>query len=393
MQRIALYSHDAVGLGHLRRNLAIARALADDGRRSILLITGAREAAAFHVPRGVDVLTLPAYAKAGAGQYVPRSLGTSKARLASLRAGTIAAALDAFDPAALIADKHPLGLEGELEPALEHLAAAGARLVLGMRDVLDDARTARREWDAIGGASTVRDVYDDVWVYGDPRVYDPVREARLGPDVAAKARYTGYLGARPGATAQADHRRANGEDELPDGRLAVCLVGGGEDGYPLASAFADAPLPPGMTGVVVAGPFMPTAERRSLHLRVGPRLRVLDFVAEPAPLLERAESVVSMGGYNTVCELLALGKRALIVPRVAPRREQLVRARRLAARGVVDMLHPESADPAALARWLASAPSASPRPRGAVDLGGLRRIPRLLDRSREASKAGALDAA
>ena len=49
-----------------------------------------------------------------------------------------------------------------------------------------------------------------------------------------------------------------------------------------------------------------------------------------------------MGGYNTSCEILACGRRALIVPRIIPRREQLIRAQRLSELGAVDVLHPQA---------------------------------------------------
>ena len=48
-----------------------------------------------------------------------------------------------------------------------------------------------------------------------------------------------------------------------------------------------------------------------------------------------------MGGYNTYCEILSFDKPALIVPRVRPREEQLIRARRAAELGLVEMLLPE----------------------------------------------------
>src|SRR3712207_9415316 len=69
---------------------------------------------------------------------------------------------------------------------------------------------------------------------------------------------------------------------------------------------------------------------------------VLEFVPEPALLLARADFVVAMGGYNTVCEALSFEKRALIVPRVTPRREQMVRAERLRDRGLIDVLDRKS---------------------------------------------------
>src|SRR5437016_7118415 len=49
--------------------------------------------------------------------------------------------------------------------------------------------------------------------------------------------------------------------------------------------------------------------------------------------------VVSMGGYNAVCEVLSAERPTVIVPRVRPRKEQLLRAQALQRRGVARMIH------------------------------------------------------
>ena len=373
--RIALYSHDALGLGHLRRNLVIAGALGQIEGVSTLLVTGCREASAFPAPEGVDYLSLPGFAKDPGGGYGPRFLRISNERLTRLRATTMCAALEAFAPDALIVDKHPLGLFGELEPALDRLAEMGTRCVLGLRDVLDQPEKVRAEWAGDDAERAVRERYDSVWVYGDPRVYDLVRECGLGDTVAERAHYTGYLGA--GRVTAADH----GDDpevELPDGRVALCLVGGGQDGFSVAEAFASAAMPDDTHGVVVTGPLMPAAQREALRRRAGASVQVVDFLPNPAPLIDRADAVVAMGGYNTVCELLAKGKRSLIVPRVAPRAEQLIRARRLERRGHVDVLHPSRACASSIGGWLERPSRAPRRTRGPIDLDGLQRLPGLL---------------
>jgi predicted glycosyltransferase len=60
-----------------------------------------------------------------------------------------------------------------------------------------------------------------------------------------------------------------------------------------------------------------------------------------------------MGGYNTVCEILSFDKPALIVPRIVPREEQLIRASRASELGLFDMLLPEDAeDPKKMAQAL-----------------------------------------
>jgi predicted glycosyltransferase len=382
--RLALYSHDTMGLGHLRRNLLIAQALADSELGAdILLISGAREANAYPLPDGVDCLSLPAICKGGDGRYRARSLDISLRELVTLRATTIRAALEAFRPDALIVDKVPRGAAGELEPALAQLRArGGTRCVLGLRDVLDDPATVRREWGRAGNEEAIREYYHAVWVYGDPAVYDPVREYRFPPDIAAKVRYAGYLD----QGTRLESSGVDGAGSLPPDAawtdpFVLCVVGGGQDGARLAEAFAQAELPPGTSGVIVTGPFMPGETQRRLRrlAEAHPRLHVLGFVVEPTRLICCADRVIAMGGYNTICEVLSFEKRALIVPRVRPRLEQWVRGERLRDLGLIDLLHPDDLSPAVLSCWLADAPTSPPRARHRIDLNGLAQLPRLLE--------------
>jgi predicted glycosyltransferase len=88
---------------------------------------------------------------------------------------------------------------------------------------------------------------------------------------------------------------------------------------------------------------------------------------------------VTMGGYNSVCEVLSLEKRALIVPRVTPRREQLIRAERLRDLGVVDVLHPDDATADALETWMAAAGTKRPSTLECIDFNGLSRLPMLVE--------------
>ncbi|MFQ5612163.1 MAG: glycosyltransferase family protein [Anaerolineae bacterium] len=392
-RRIALYSHDTQGLGHIRRNLAIAQALIEaDPDTVILMVAGAREANAFVLPPGVDCLTLPALSKNGNGRYGPRSLRVSLKGLIALRSNIIRAALESFKPDVLLVDKVPVGAFGELRESLEYLRNRGrTRCVLGLREILDDPDTVRQEWHLAGNEAAIRAYYDAVWVYGDPRVYDPVREYQLSGAVAAKVRYTGYLD----RYSRSDLHPAGGLDslaglDLPPGRLALCLVGGGQDGYRLADAFLGADLPPGANGLVVTGPFMPSEARQALQDRIAdqPRRRLLEFVGEPEHLLRMADSVIAMGGYNTICELLSLEKRALIVPRVTPRQEQLIRAERLRDLELLDMLHPADLSSQALTAWLAGNASKGVKVQDRIDLHGLVRLPALLDEVLARSRHG-----
>ena len=65
-----------------------------------------------------------------------------------------------------------------------------------------------------------------------------------------------------------------------------------------------------------------------------------------------ARAVIAMAGYNTVAELVRAGKPSLLVPRVRPSEEQLVRATALARAGSVMMLHPAELTPPRLRSML-----------------------------------------
>jgi predicted glycosyltransferase len=381
---VALYSHDAMGLGHMRRNLLIAQTLAcEPVNANVLVISGACEAAAFPRPPGVDCLTLPALRKEADGSYHPRNLEIGTKELLEVRARTIVAALDAFQPDLLVVDKLPRGLGGELEQSLERLRLQGkTRCVLGLRDILDDPLAVRHEWQRQENFAAIRSYYEAVWVYGDPRVYDAARAYRFPGDVTAITRYTGYLDQRPrlrySEVEEAEHLSRLA---LPPGKLVLCLVGGGQDGERLAQAFALAEMPAQSCGVIVTGPFMPAEAMSRLRLIAAARgdMKVLEFIAEPTLLLRHADAVVAMGGYNTVCEVLSYKVRALIVPRVKPRREQWIRAQRLRKMGALDLLHPDKVGPRLLSEWLAMSPVARPAVREAIDLNGLGQLPKLLD--------------
>ena len=378
--RVAFYSHDTQGLGHVRRNSLLAAALvAAFPEVTVLLVSGAREAAALPMPERTRLVTLPGLAKDVDGRYRPRAAGCSLHDLVAARSGLIEDALAAFAPDLLVVDKVARGAFGELDRALVLLRAAyGTRLVLGLREVLDDVMTTRREWRAEGTAEAVLRHYDQVWVYGDRAVFDPAREYSWPEGVRRRVRYTGYLGhgrdellsARPGAApAVADTVR---------GPFVLGLVGGGQDGGRPARAFAEAAYPAGHAGVLVTGPFLPPAEARRLEALAGsrPDLRVLRFVGDVPALARRAAAAVSMGGYNATCELLSAGCPTLLLPRTRPRREQALRAEHLARRGLVDVVPADRVTARAVSAWLARQTGgrrAGTSPE--IDLDGLRRLP------------------
>lgn len=142
------------------------------------------------------------------------------------------------------------------------------------------------------------------------------------------------------------------------GLYSLCLAGGGQDGTDLGLAFAQASFPAGEVGVLLTGPFCPAPARARAQALAAERadLHLVEFTEDGAWLVEHACRVVGMAGYNSVCEILAYAKPALLVPRETPRREQAIRAGRFAELGLVDVVSYSDLSPASLTRWLASAP-------------------------------------
>jgi predicted glycosyltransferase len=376
-----MYSQGMVGFGHIRRNASIAQALRrSELRPAIAMIAEAWQAGALSLPAGVDCVTLPAVRRDANGVFDSRILEVSDAEVIALRAAVIRSVITAFEPDLLLVDQWPVGAARELIPALWDIRKRGrTRCVLGLRDVLYDPDTVRRVWATPENLDAIREWYDALWIYGDPAIYDAVREYELPEAIVAKTRYTGYIDQRPRLVSM----RASPEsplDRLPAGRFVLCVVGGGHDGAALVEAFSRAELPPGTAGVVVNGPLMGSSARRRARriAQQRPELTLLDFVEDTTPLVERADRVIAMGGYNTVCEVLSFEKHALIVPRVHPEPEQWVRAERMRAAGLLDVLHPNHLTADALSEWLARDLGAPPHARRAVDMGALRRLPRLV---------------
>lgn len=379
--RIALYSHDAMGIGHLRRNLLLAESFVTAAPgTTVLLISGTGESGAFPVVSGIDCLTLPALEKRPDGTYGARNLQLDARVLRELRIQSLRAALGTFRPDVLIVDKLPRGVLGELDQALADLRTLGTtRIVLGLRDILDAPGAIRAEWARTANEAVIARFYDAVWIYGDPNVYDPVREYGFGPAVTSRLAFTGYLD--PGLRSSAGPATANGLPGSGSRRLVLCQVGGGQDGDRLAEAFARAELPPGTHGLILTGPFMPDAARRRLqHLSAARSdLALVEFTSRPEGLLRAADRIVAMGGYNTVCEALSLRKPLLVVPRVRPRCDQLIRAQRFAELGLLEILHPDRLSSEVLSGWLGRDLSTPRDARDCMDFQGIQRLPRLLE--------------
>ncbi len=334
-----LYSHDTFGLGHLRRARTLAAALtARDPGLAALILTGSPIAGRFDFPDRVDHVRLPGVVKLQDGDYASHNLGVPIDETVRLRAAIIEATEAAFEPGLLIVDKEAWGFRNELSGALAAARRRGARIVLGVRDVLDDPAQLAEEWRRKNHAEAIRRYFDEIWVYGLPEICRPLEGLDLDEASLERVVYTGYL------RREAPDWPAEVGAAPPSEPYILVTTGGGGDGdalidWALSAYEADPTLSP--HAVLVYGPFLHSEKRTEFDRRAAAlrgRVTALSFDSRIERLLAESSGIIAMGGYNTFCEILSLDKPAVIAPRTHPRREQLIRAEAAETLGLVRML-------------------------------------------------------
>jgi predicted glycosyltransferase len=379
--RALFYSHDTVGLGHLRRTLAICSGLMEKfGDLTTLLLTGSAMAHGFRIPPGIDYVKLPCVKKLDNEQYDSRSLGVPFQSTFRLREEIIFQVTAGFQPDLLFVDNVPLGMKGELRKTLEfvHRYLPRTFIILNLRDILDESDNIVPLWRRQGILEAIERFYDRIYIYGMPVVFDPIREYAWTENLRGKTSFCGYLPRPFDRRASATVRREALKDRK---KLVLVTVGGGVDGVPVVENYLRA-LPEicaqtSVASIVLLGPDMRREEAQRLR-SIGTgngAVKFMDFCEEPLPYMAAADVVVSMAGYNTISEIVSLRKPAVVIPRIHPRREQIIRSERLQSLGLLKMIHPHDLSPSLLASEVTSwfGKRGNP-PTTALDFSGIDRL-------------------
>ncbi len=340
---ILMYSHDTYGLGHIRRSMAIARHLSGE-EVNILILTGSPIAGRYALPEQVDFVRIPGMIKKTNDEYQSLSIRIDPSQALHIRKNIIGATAEAFRPDLFIVDKEPLGLKKEVLPTLQWLREflPETKTVLGLRDILDESPVVCKDWAAKDVYRYLGELYDEIWVYGNQDIYDPIVEYKIPPSLEEKICFTGYI-PRNCRSARLRRKMRKRYRILEDDNFILVTAGGGGDGCELLDHylsmhdFFPASLP--FKTLMITGPFMPKTERESLKKRARQYgIKTQPFHPQMEQLIGAADLVISMGGYNTVCEILSQQTPALIIPRETPRKEQLIRAQKLAERKLMDFI-------------------------------------------------------
>lgn len=362
MKKLMVYSHDTFGLGNIRRMLSICHHLLETiPDLSILLVTGSPMIHSFRLPARLDYIKLPCLSRTEYEGYTVKSLGTSMDETMQLRADLLLSAVMNFKPDLLLVDKKPYGVKRELEGVLRYVRfhQPATRQALILRDILDAPEATIQTWEKQNYYEAIDSFYDVVLALGAPEIFDLGNEYKFSATMQAKLKYCGYIQREPGTKIRCEIRK---ELALRDEeKLVLVTPGGGEDGYEILQNYlAGLALLPdnhNIHSVIISGPEMAASQRRRLvqaGLKHTSVITMLEFTDDLMSYMNAAEAVISMGGYNTICEILTLQKRAIVIPRSHPTQEQIIRAERMSSLGLFKTIHPDDLNPKRLMQELIS---------------------------------------
>jgi predicted glycosyltransferase len=360
--RIAIYSQDGFGLGHMQRTASIAWEIYRlRPEASILTFSDSQLGQFFPISPYHDYVKLPSIAKDSPGNWKATHLRMSFPEILELRKELIRNVLLNYAPDVFLVDHMPHGAMGELLPALEAVAQAGipTQNVLGLRDILDSPDVTINRWQVEGAYEVIERFYSRILVFGMQDVYDVAEKYQLPENVTKKVFYCGYVSNLEHERNAYSIRARYLAGTPSDTRLIVVMAGGGADAYSMMSTLIEA-LPIVLEDqfcsvAVITGPFMPVELIADLERRAGPLpIQMLESVTDSNSYISAADLVIAMAGYNTSVEILRMKTPAILVPRAGPSAEQRTRAALFSDRRWVDMIDPDDLTPDILAQCISS---------------------------------------
>ncbi|NEO29988.1 MAG: glycosyltransferase [Symploca sp. SIO3C6] len=318
---------------------------------SILLISGSPVLHSFRMPQGLDYIKLPCLGRDESGKISAKFLRKKPQEVTRLRSEIIKTAIINFEPDLILVDKKPYGLQGELKSTLIYLEqySPQTKLVLLLRDIIDAPSITIEQWRQNNYYQALQYYYDQILVVGMPEIFDITKEYNFPENITSKTRFCGYIDRdygykKPQVIRQELNLKA-------DEKLVLVTPGGGGDGYHLVKTYLQGleQLPPQskIRSLVIYGPEMPKDLSQNIWQLVQQFLHVhlLEFTDDLASYINAADTVICMGGYNTICEVLSLKKKAIVIPRMKPVQEQWIRAQRMGKMGLFMTINPNQLTP------------------------------------------------
>lgn len=374
-RRVFVYVQHLLGIGHLRRAVTLARAMARAGLE-VTLASGGFEVPGL-APEGVRWIQLPpvgALDERFSALVDVQGIPVDEAWRARRREALLAAWREA-DPHVLLLELFPFGrrqMRFELLAWLDQAIDCAHRpvIVSSVRDILGGGQRDPSRQDEM--LATFERYFDYLLVHGDPRWLPFERTFRHAAALGERLHYTGYVVDRDAGEAL--------EDRVGSGEVIVSAGGGAVGAAMLETAIRCRSLTAlaRATWRVLAGvnAAPATLDRlRAIAREAGnDRIVVERSRGDFRSLLRTCSLSISQAGYNTVMEILESGVRAVVVPFAGGTEiEQTLRARMLAEAGRVECVEDSRLTPETLAAAVNQAAGRPRPPRGGIDLDGASR--------------------
>jgi predicted glycosyltransferase len=340
-----IYVQHLLGVGHLHRVAAIARAMARGGFDTTL-VSGGMPDPTLHGLEDIRFVQLPpARAKDASFRILLDENGAEVTDAwRGMRQERLNAVFDEVGPDAFLTELFPFGrrpMRFELLPLLARIRERRPRPLVfcSVRDILVDRTKPERDLDSI---AWLQQYYDAAFIHGDAQLVPFEKTFPLAGRIKDQLHYTGYI----------VEQHSLPQTDAGDGEVLVS-AGGGAVGLPL---FRVALAARGLSSLrdkpwrfLVSRQEDP-AEVEALRRSAGPGVVIEPVRADFPGMLRRCLLSISKAGYNTVMETLASRARAVVVPFAGGEEtEQALRADLLAGRGLLQAVRETELTPQRLA--------------------------------------------
>jgi len=372
--RVMFYCQHVLGIGHWVRSASIVRALASHAQ--VLLVNGGGEVAGFAFPSQVELASLPPLQTDAdfSALETPSSTETVE-EIQQQRKRMLLGLFERFQPDLLVIELFPFGRKRfafELIPLLDRARAASSRpkIVCSLRDILVAKKDQQAYEERV--CQIVNSYFDLILVHGDPSFVRLQETFSRAAQLRCLVHYTGYV-TQPTTHSggQVPAMPADEAVELNPAAPILASIGSGRyrNGHRLLKSVLQAAAE--LQGRVpnpfhiYAGPYIPEDVFADLRQAAAglQNVRLAKFTPSFQAFMERAALSISMGGYNTVMNVLRTGARALIFPYASnDDQEQMIRARKLEERGVIGLIHPADLESGTLSGRILEALHSQPTP-------------------------------
>ncbi len=352
-KRVLFYCQHVLGMGHFIRSMEIVRALNDF---EVCFLNGGEVVPGFEFPSSVDVVNLPPLTSDADFKEVRSGGPHSLEEIKKTRRLKILSEFERFKPDLFIIELFPFGRRKfafELAPLLARIRLGGypTKVVCSLRDILVSKRDQERHEDQV--CRIVNRYLDLILIHSDPKFQRLEETFSRVEDLQVATWYTGFV-------AQTDsHPSLGRSEEIPAGDetpMVLVSIGGGRVGADLLECAIDASQIVGETVphrmILFTGPYFSDDHFLRLQKRVekNPNMTIRRYTTDFLSYMKRADLSISMAGYNTCMNILTTGTKSLLLPFTGNQNEeQTIRAEKLAALGVAEMIRPDELDPRTLA--------------------------------------------